>query len=75
MDFQDEFLDIVCQSKRIWLPFFYIDTILLVLAGVGYVSADPGSGGRIISIFTLVMLLVPFAAMISFLSVCKRRPG
>lgn len=75
MAFRTEFLDFVCQSKRLWLPLFYIDAILLVLGVVSYVSTEPGSAERVISVAGLVMIGLPFVCMVWLLGVCKERSG
>lgn len=75
MAFRNEFLDFVCQSKRLWLPFFYLDAILLVLGVVSYVATEPGTAGRVVSIAGFVMLALPFACMTWFLRVCEERSG
>lgn len=74
MTFRTEFLDLVCESKRFWIPLFYIEAILLVLGIVGYFASTPDSASHYVAIAGLAVLIPPFVCMSWFLKVCTDRP-
>lgn len=72
-DATGHFADLVCQSRHLWLPLFFLNVIFMILTLVGLFYAAPGTGEYVIAWVTVGLLGVPLCCMLGFIYLCRGR--